>query len=47
MSEREYLIGKTKGEKIERQVQRGRGKLKGKFEFNGRERRINEEEITK
>uniref|UniRef100_A0A0R3RVS0 Protein kinase domain-containing protein n=1 Tax=Elaeophora elaphi TaxID=1147741 RepID=A0A0R3RVS0_9BILA len=47
MSEREYLIGKAKEEKALLQEQAAKGKVKGKYELDGRERRINETETAK
>lgn len=48
MNEREHMIGKAMEEKIQRQQERrGKAKVKGKFELDGRERRIKEAEIIK
>uniref|UniRef100_A0A8R1XW23 Uncharacterized protein n=1 Tax=Onchocerca volvulus TaxID=6282 RepID=A0A8R1XW23_ONCVO len=45
MSEKEYVIGKAKKEKI--QERREKTKLRSNFEFDGRERKIKETEIAK
>ncbi|EFO27285.2 hypothetical protein LOAG_01203 [Loa loa] len=38
MSEREYMIKKAKEDKVRRQENRGKGKVKGKFEIDGKEK---------